>query len=81
MTTFEKVREIIQEQLSIFRHSDDDIKLESRLNDDLGADSLDLVEIVLAVEEEFNFCIPDEIAEQLKTVKDIVDYIEKEKGC
>ena len=47
--------------------------------DDLGADSLDIVELIMAFEEEFNIEIPDDVAEKIKTVKDTVDYIEKEK--
>ena len=57
----------------------DDVKIDSTFIDDLGADSLDIVELIMAFEEEFNIEIPDEIAEKIKTVKDAVDYIEKEK--
>ncbi|MDO5707691.1 MAG: acyl carrier protein [Andreesenia angusta] len=72
--TFEKVKEIIAEQLDV---EEDKIELESSFQDDLGADSLDVVELVMAFEEEFDLEIPDEDAEQIKTVKDTVDYIEK----
>ena len=76
MSTFDKVRDITVEQLSV---DADEVKMESAFIDDLGADSLDIVELIMAFEEEFNIEIPDEIAEKIKTVKDAVDYIEKEK--
>ena len=75
-STFEKVKAITVEQLSV---APDDVKMESTFIDDLGADSLDIVELIMAFEEEFNTEIPDEVAEKIKTVKDAVDYIEKEK--
>ncbi len=53
--------------------------MDSTFIDDLGADSLDIVELIMAFEEEFNIEIPDEIAEKIKAVKDAVEYIEKEK--
>jgi len=68
----EKIRTIIAEQLGV---SEDEIKLESNFVDDLGADSLDLVELVMALEEEFGQEIPDEDAEKIQTVKDAIDYI------
>ncbi len=67
-----KVRSIIAEQLGV---GEDEIKPESTFVDDLGADSLDLVELVMAMEEEFDVEIPDEQAESIKTVKDAIDYI------
>ena len=76
MTTFEKVRDITVEQLSV---DADEVKMESTFIDDLGADSLDIVELIMAFEEEFGIEIPDEIAEKIKAVKDAVEYIEKEK--
>ena len=76
MSTFEKVRDIVVEQLGV---EADEVAIESTFIDDLGADSLDIVELIMAFEEEFNIEIPDEIAEKIKTVKDAVDYIEKEK--
>jgi len=76
MTTFENVKRIVVDQLQV---AADDVKLDSTFIDDLGADSLDIVELIMAFEEEFNIEIPDEIAEKIKTVKDAVDYIEKEK--
>ena len=76
MSTFETVKRIVVDQLQV---AADDVKIESTFIDDLGADSLDIVELIMAFEEEFNIEIPDEIAEKIKTVKDAVDYIEKEK--
>jgi len=76
MTTFDKVKEIAVEQLSV---DPADVSIDSTFIDDLGADSLDIVELIMAFEEEFNIEIPDEVAEKMKTVKDAVEYIEKEK--
>jgi acyl carrier protein len=70
---FDKVKSIVTEQLSV----DDDSKVVPAANfqDDLNADSLDVVEMVMALEEAFDIEIPDEAAEQIKTVQDAVDYI------
>ena len=76
MSTFETVKRIVVDQLQV---AADDVKIDSTFIDDLGAESLDIVELIMAFEEEFNIEIPDEIAEKIKTVKDAVDYIEKEK--
>ncbi|MBP7254274.1 MAG: acyl carrier protein [Negativicutes bacterium] len=76
MSTFDKVKEIVVEQLGV---DADDVNIDSTFIDDLGADSLDIVELIMAFEEEFNVEIPDEIAEKIKTVKDTVDYIDKNK--
>ena len=76
MTTFEKVRDITVEQLSV---DADEVKMESTFIDDLGADSLDIVELIMAFEEEFNVEIPDDVAEKIKTVKDTVEYIDSAK--
>ena len=76
MSTFETVKRIVVDQLQV---AADDVKIDSTFIDDLGADSLDIVELIMAFEEEFNIEIPDEIAEKIKTVKDAVDYIVKEK--
>ena len=57
--------------------SKEEIKLETHLQNDLGADSLDAVELIMTIEEEFNLTIPDEAAQNLKTVGDIVTYLEK----
>ncbi len=69
---FEKVRAKIAEQLSI---DEDQITMDASFTDDLGADSLDLVELIMSLEEEFDMEIPDEDAEKIATVKDVVDYI------
>ena len=69
---FEKVQEKIAEQLSI---DSEDIAMESSFIEDLGANSLDIVELLMALEEEFDIEIPDEEAEKLVTVGDVVDYI------
>ena len=69
---FEKVKEVIIEQLAV---EDDAIKLETSFIDDLGADSLDIVELIMALEEEFDLQIPDSEAEKITTVGDVVEYI------
>jgi acyl carrier protein len=74
--TFEKVKKTVAEQLGV--ESADKITPESNFIDDLGADSLDLVELVMAFEEEFEIEIPDEAAEKILTVQDAVDYINKQ---
>ena len=71
--TFEKVRDIVVEQLGV---EADEVTEESTFIDDLGADSLDIVELIMAFEEAFNVEIPDEEAEKIKSVKDVVEYIE-----
>lgn len=70
---FSKVKEIIVDSLSC---DEEAVTLEASLKDDLEADSLDAVELIMAVEEEFDLEIPDETATTMKTVKDIVSYIE-----
>jgi acyl carrier protein len=77
MAIFDEVKEVIVEQLNV---SPDEVKLESDFVEDLGADSLDVVELVMALEEKFEIEIPDDEAEKIKTVKDVVDYIEKAKA-
>jgi acyl carrier protein len=67
-----KVKSIIADQLGV---GEDEIKPESSFIDDLGADSLDIVELVMAMEEEFEVEIPDEEAENIKTVADAINYI------
>lgn len=69
---FEKVKKIIVEQLGV---EEEDIALESSFIDDLGADSLDIVELIMALEEEFDIEIPDSEAEKIATVGDAVDFI------
>ncbi|UCB46346.1 MAG: acyl carrier protein [Spirochaetota bacterium] len=76
MDTFEKVKGIIVERLSV---DEKDVKEEASFIDDLGADSLDTVELVMALEEEFGMEIPDEEAEKITTVGDAVKYIESHK--
>ncbi len=71
---FEKVKGIIVNQLGV---ADTAVTLEASFIDDLGADSLDIVELVMALEEEFDMEIPDEDAEKVVTVGDVVDYIKE----
>lgn len=71
---FEKVRTLIAEQLTI---SEDKITPETRIVEDLGADSLDMVEMLMTLEEEFGIEVPDEEAANLKQVSDLVAFIEK----
>ena len=73
----ERVRKIVVEQLGV---KDDEVSLESSFVDDLGADSLDTVELVMALEEEFETEIPDEDAEKITTVKQAIDYINEHVG-
>lgn len=70
---FEKVRDIIVDQLDA---DENDVTTEASIIDDLGADSLDVVDLVMSIEEEFDVEIPDEEVENIKTVGDIVKYIE-----
>jgi acyl carrier protein len=78
MDTIEKVKAVIAEQIGAEK---DDIRPESRIVDDLGADSLDVVELVMALEEEFDIEIPDEEAEKITTVQAAVDYVEAQKSA
>jgi acyl carrier protein len=71
-----RVKEIIVEQLGV---TPDEVKNDAKIVDDLGADSLDIVELVMALEEEFGSEIPDEEAEKLQTVGDVIKYIEEIK--
>ncbi len=77
MTVPEKVKNIIAEQLGV---KPEEVTPEAKFIDDLGADSLDTVELVMALEEEFGIEIPDEEAEKLVTVGDAVKYIEEKAG-
>ena len=72
-TTEERVKKIIAEQLSVELEK---ITLEARFVDDLGADSLDTVELVMALEEEFEIDIPDEEAEKIVTFQDVLNYVQ-----
>ena len=69
---FDKLKEIIADKLSV---NEDEITMESTFIDDLGADSLEIVELIMALEEELEMEIPDEDAEGFKTVGDVVEYI------
>ena len=71
---FEKVREILMDQLDV---EEDAVTMDSNIQNDLGADSLDIVDLVMSLEEEFDCEIPDEEIENIKTVGDIVKYIEE----
>ncbi|MEA4923632.1 MAG: acyl carrier protein [Eubacteriaceae bacterium] len=71
--TFDKIKEIIVEQLGV---EPDDVKMETHLMKDLEADSLDAVEIIMAIEEEYDIEVPDEEAEKFQKVSDIVNYVE-----
>ena len=73
----ERVRKIVVEQLGV---KEDEVTLEASFVDDLGADSLDTVELVLALEEQFETEIPDEDAEKITTVKQAVDYVNGHLG-
>ena len=68
----EKVMDMIAEELGVER---DEVKPEATFIEDLGADSLDVVELIMKMEEEFGISIPDEDAEKIKTVQDAIDYI------
>ncbi len=74
MSVFEVVREIIVEILDI---PVEEIKMESTFEKDLDADSLDIVEMLMLLEEKYDIEIPEETAEGMKTVKDVVDYVEQ----
>lgn len=74
MAIFDEVRDVVVEQLSAEPES---VKLDSKIIEDLGADSLDVVELVMALEEKFGIEIPDSEAEKLISIQDVVSYIEK----
>ena len=71
---FDKVKEIIVEQLGVAETA---VAPEASFIDDLGADSLDIVELIMAIEEEFDLEIPDSDAEKVVTINDVVDYIKE----
>lgn len=70
---FEKVKSIVADQLDV---EEEKVTAEASITEDLGADSLDVVDLVMSIEEEFDIEIPDEAVEGIKTVGDIVSYIE-----
>lgn len=69
----DEIKEILAEQLDI---SADTIELSSNLADDLGADSLDAIDVVMSIEDQYSIEVPDEIIQEMKTVEDIVNFIE-----
>jgi acyl carrier protein len=73
MALFDDVKEVVVEQLNV---NPDEVKEESKFVEDLGADSLDVVELVMALEEKFDIEIPDEDAEHITTVADAIKFIE-----
>ena len=73
MSVFDKVKSIIVEQLGV---DEAEVTMEASFIEDLGADSLDIVELVMALEEEFDLVIPDEDAEKIRTVGEAVKYIQ-----
>lgn len=75
-TTFDKVKDIIAKQLSV---KPEEVKNDSNIAEELGADSLDLVEILMSLEDEFGISIPDEAIPEIKTINDVVAFIEKNK--
>ena len=72
----DKIKSIVVEQLGV---DEDQVTEDASFIDDLGADSLDTVELIMAFEEEFDIEIPDEDAKKIKTVKDVMDYIESKQ--
>ncbi|RJQ29082.1 MAG: acyl carrier protein [Peptococcaceae bacterium] len=74
MTLFDRVKTIVVEQLGV---EAEEVTMESSFVDDLGADSLDIVELVMALEEEFEMEIPDEEAEKIRTVGEAIKYIQE----
>ena len=77
MAVFERVRDVIAEELNV---AEDQITPDASFADDLGADSLDVVELVMRLEDEFDISIPDEDAEKIRTVGDAVGYIESKSA-
>ena len=71
---FDKIKSIIVDQLDA---DENEVTMEANIQDDLGADSLDVVDLITTIEDEFDISIPDEAVEEIKTVGDIVNYIEK----
>ena len=76
MALIDDIKEVVVEQLSV---NPDEVKENSKFVEDLGADSLDVVELVMALEEKFDIDIPDDEAEKIGTVQDVINYIESKK--
>ena len=72
----DKIKSIVVDQLGV---DEDQVREDASFVDDLGADSLDTVELIMALEEEFDIEIPDEDAQKIKTVKDVIEYIESKQ--
>lgn len=72
---FEKIKVILSQQLDV---EEDQITMETNIEDDLGADSLDMVDLLMSIEDEFDIEVPDEDIENIKTVGDVVQYIERQ---
>lgn len=70
---FDEIKEILADHFSI---NPEDIELTSDLTDDLGADSLDAIDIVMSIEDQYSIEVPDEVVENIKTVEDIVNFVE-----
>jgi acyl carrier protein len=77
LATYDKVREVVVDQLGV---SEDEVTPDAKFVEDLGADSLDRVELVMRLEEEFDLEIPEDDALKIQTVADAVEYIEKKKA-
>lgn len=77
MVVFDRIKAILCEQLDV---EEDQVTMDANILDDLGADSLDIVDLVMTLEEEFDLEIPDERIEELKTVGDLVKFIEEAQG-
>ena len=73
---FEKIRQILCDQLDV---QEDDVTMESNIAENLGADSLDVVDLIMSIEDEFEIEVPDDQVENIKTVGDVVNYIENIK--
>ena len=73
---FEKIRQILCDQLDI---EESEVTMESNIAEDLGADSLDVVDLIMSIEDEFEIEVPDDNAENIKTVGDVVNFIESVK--
>ncbi|MBD3798516.1 acyl carrier protein [Sulfuricurvum sp.] len=73
MALIDDIKEVVVEQLSV---NPDEVKEDSKFVEDLGADSLDVVELVMALEEKFDIEIPDDEAEKIATVQDVINYIQ-----